>query len=149
MLNGSHYMLLEFAFDEDPYFCEEILAEVRASGIRPVIAHPERYFFVQDDLQIAYEWCTSGYALQVNKGSLLGSFGKGPETAARLILGHGLAACVASDAHSPFQRTTHMEDISRLLEQEYGERFRNLLLEINPLRILKDQTLLGFEPQPF
>ena len=148
-LAGTRYLLMEFAFDEDPAFCSRKLQEVRQLGLRPVVAHPERYFFVQDDPQIAYDWCVSGSALQVNKGSLLGNFGSGPERTARLLLGHGLAACVASDAHRPYARSTYMSEVSRLIERDYGEEFRDLLLEINPARILKDQELLGYEPQPF
>ena len=148
-LGSSRYLLMEFAFDEDPTFCSRKLKEVRQMGLKPVIAHPERYFFVQDDPQIAYDWCVGGAALQVNKGSLLGNFGSGPERTARLILGHGLAACVASDAHRPYARSTYMSEVSRLIEQDYGEDFRDLLLEINPARILKGDTLLGYEPVPF
>lgn len=148
-LNGSRYLLMEFAFDEDPAFCAETLRAVRKEGLRSVIAHPERYFFVQDDPQIAYEWCMSGSALQVNKGSLLGSFGSGPERTARMILDHGLAACVASDAHRPYARSTYLSEVSRLIERDYGEEFRDLLLEINPARILKGEELLGYEPIPF
>ena len=148
-LNGTHYLLMEFAFDEDPSFCRELLEKLRKMGVRPVVAHPERYFFVQDDPQIAYEWCTTGCALQVNKGSLLGRFGQGPERTARLLVDHGLAACVASDAHSDYQRSTYMAELSRLLERDYGEEFRDLLMELNPGRILRGETLLGYEPIPF
>ena len=148
-LNGSHYLLMEFAFDEDPVFCAQMIADLRKMGVRPVIAHPERYFFVQDDPQIAYEWCVSGCALQVNKGSLLGRFGEGPERTARLLVEHGLAACVASDAHSDYARSTYLGDVSRLLELDYGEETQQLLLDINPSRILKNEKLLGYEPIPF
>ena len=148
-LNGSSYVLMEFAFNEDPDFTYDIIADIRRLGIKPVIAHPERYFFVQDDPQTAFNWCTSGCALQINKGSLLGSFGRGPEETARLIIEHGLAACVASDAHSPVQRTTHMGEVSRYLEIEYGEEYQRLLLEVNPKRILQNKDLYGYEPVPF
>lgn len=149
MLNGTSYLLVEFAFDEDPYFCARMLQQIRDLGISPVIAHPERYFFVQDDPQIAYDWCTLGYALQVNKGSLLGSFGPEEERTARMLVEHGLCALVASDAHSDRRRTPHMGEVSRLLEEEYGHEFARLLLDINPGRILKGRQLLGYEPIPF
>ena len=148
-LNGTHYLLMEFAFNEDPVFCGNMLQKLRKMGVRPVVAHPERYFFIQDDPQIAFEWCIAGCALQVNKGSLLGRFGQGPERTARLLVEHGLAACVASDAHTNYQRSTYMTDVSRLIELDYGEEFRDLLLTLNPGRILKGETLLGYEPIPF
>ena len=148
-LNSTRYFLTEFSFDEDPDFCREILGECADLGFRPVIAHPERYYFLQNDPRIAFEWCTSGYALQINKGSLLGRFGREAQMAAELLIGHGLAACVASDAHHPVQRSTHMGEIAELLAEEFGEDYARLLLEENPARILRGKDLLGYEPIPF
>ncbi len=148
-LNHSRYFLTEFAFHEDPDFCREILCACRAEGFRPVIAHPERYFFLQDDPELAYEWCTSGYALQVNKGSLLGRFGPAVQETAELLLSHGLVACVASDAHRSYERSTYMSDVRSYLDEACGEEYRRLLLEENPSRILSGCELLGVEPVPF
>ena len=72
-LNQSRYILMEFAFDEDPEFAEAILKRVKEVGARPVIAHAERYEFIQDYPQIAYRWFRKGYVIQANKGSFLGS----------------------------------------------------------------------------
>ena len=147
-LNGTKYFLTEFSFNEDPDFCMDILEECADLGFRPIIAHPERYFFVQDDPQIAFEWCVSGYGLQLNKGSLLGRFGPGPERTALLLVDHGLAACVASDAHRPYQRSTHMTEIRSFLIETFGESCAELLLSENPGRILRGEDLLGYEPLP-
>ncbi|MBR5094185.1 MAG: hypothetical protein IK095_03735 [Oscillospiraceae bacterium] len=148
-LNGTRYFLVEFSFREDPGFCEAILHRCRSLGFLPIVAHPERYIFIQDDPQLAYEWCTAGYGLQLNKGSILGRFGPGPKHTSELLLQHGLAACVASDAHSPIQRSTHMSEVSWYLIEEYGEAYRRLLLEEDPARILSGRELLGYEPIPF
>ena len=148
-INDTRYFLVEFSFGEDPDFCMQILSECRDLGFLPIIAHPERYFFLQDDPALAYEFCVSGYGLQVNKGSLLGSFGPVPKRTADLILDHGLCACVASDAHRPDARSTHMMRLRDYLTDEYGESYARLLLEENPARILSGRELLGYEPIPF
>ena len=148
-LNDTDYFLTEFSFDEDPDFCRYILRQCSRQGWRPIIAHPERYFFIQDDPELAFEFCVSGYGLQVNKGSLLGRFGPGPKHTADLLLQHGLCACVASDAHRPYERSTHMGEVRAYLEEEYGEAYMRLLLEENPAHILSGRELLGYEPIPF
>lgn len=148
-LNGTRYFLMEFAFAEDPDFCRWILRRCRELDYYPVIAHPERYFFVQDDPDLAFDWCVEGYPLQLNKGSILGRFGPDPMRCAHLLLQHGLAACVASDAHSPFQRSTHMGEIREYLLDVFGADYCRLLLEENPARILSGRELLGYEPIPF
>lgn len=147
-LNDTRYFLTEFSFDEDPDFCWNVLRRCERQGFRPIIAHPERYFFLQADPQLAYEWCTAGYGLQINKGSLLGRFGPEPQMTAELLLEHGLAACVASDAHRPNQRSTFMGEIRLYLNEIFGESYMRLLLEENPARILSGKDLLGFEPIP-
>ena len=148
-LNGTRYFLMEFAFHEDPDFCDDVLRRCRELDYLPIIAHPERYYFVQDDPNIAYEWCRLGYGLQLNKGSILGRFGELPWRTADLLLQHGLVACVASDAHSPYQRSTHMGELRGYLTDELGESYMRLLLEENPARILDGRELLGYEPIPF
>lgn len=148
-LNGTRYFLTEFAFDEDPGFCSKILRQCRDLGYQPVIAHPERYYFIQEDPDFAFDWCIEGYPLQLNKGSILGRFGPDPRRTALLLLQHGLAACVASDAHSPRQRSTHMAEIRDYLMECFGADYCRLLLEENPARILGGRELLGYEPIPF
>lgn len=148
-LNGTRYFLMEFAFQEDPDFCREILRRCERQGFWPVIAHPERYDFIQEDPQLAFEWCIAGYGLQINKGSLLGRFGQRARRMSELLLGHGLAACVASDAHSPAQRSTYMAEIEGYLSEEYGVDYCRLLLYENPARIIQGKELLGYEPIPF
>lgn len=148
-LNETSYFLTEFAFDEDPDFCWEVLNACEKLGYRPIIAHPERYFFVQDDPELAFEFCVAGYGLQVNKGSLLGSFGPGPQRTAERLVDHGLVACVASDAHRSHRRSTYMGEIRSYLIETYGEACMRLLLEENPARILRGENMLGYEPIPF
>lgn len=148
-MNRTKYFLTEFDFGEDPDFCRYILAKCTERGFRPIIAHPERYFFVQEDPGIAYEWCRTGYGLQLNKGSLLGRFGRDSEEAAHLLMGHGLAACVASDAHGSRLRNTDMGEIRDYLIETFGRDYARLVLEENPLRILTGKELLGYEPIPF
>lgn len=148
-LNGTRYFLTEFNFGENPDFCSHVLKQCAKLGYHPIIAHPERYYFLQRDPELAYEWCTAGYGLQINKGSLLGRFGQQAKQTATLLLEHGLAACVASDAHRPYERTTHMGEVKEYLDRVYGEEYRRLLLEENPSRILEGRDLLGYEPIPF
>ena len=148
-LNHTRYLLMEFGFDEDPAFCWQIIEEIKALGVRPVIAHPERYYFLQYDPQIAYEWCTSGCALQLNKGSLLGSFGEEARHTSHALLRHNLAACVASDAHGTYQRNPDMQDARQYVDRMYSPEYGHLLFEVNPRRILKGERLYGYEARPF
>ena len=74
-VNRTRYVLMEFDFGEDPGFADRILRKVKEVRAIPMIAHVERYAFVQDDPAIVYRWKRRGYEIQVNKGSFLGKFG--------------------------------------------------------------------------
>ena len=148
-LNGSDYLLTEFSFDEDPAYCDEALQEISDKGYTPVIAHPARYYFVQEDPQIVYNWYQKGYGIQLNKGSLLGSFGRREKATADRLMRHGLVTCVASDAHRSNTRTTRMEELQEYLEERYGAEYMYMLTEENPQRILDNRCLVGYEPIPF
>lgn len=148
-INGTGYFLMEFDFDEDPDFCNHMIREILKTGVQPVIAHPERYHFIQKVPQLAYLWCTNGCALQVNKDSILGRFGPRPKETAEKILRHGLVAAVASDAHRVHVRTTDLAEVRRDLEERYGPEFANLVLVENPRRILEGRPLVGYRPVPF
>lgn len=143
-LNQSRYILLEFNFDEDPEFVERIISQVREPGLIPVIAHAERYEFVQNDPMLVYHWRKKGYPIQVNKGSFQGKFGGRAAKTAYLLLNHHLVSVVASDAHSPHVRTPYMADVyEELLMEEYPQEYLNMLFRENPRRICENQPILG------
>lgn len=145
-LAGSRYLLVEFGFREDPFFMEDLLHRIRAEGVEPVVAHPERYHALQEMPEILFNWAADGYALQINKGSLTGRFGHSARRTAYMMLEQDLASVIASDAHGADRRTTDLSQIQEYITMEFSHRFAERLLEDNPRRILRDQPLLMGEP---
>lgn len=141
-LNRSKYILMEFAFDEEPDFANDVLKRAKAVGVRPVIAHAERYQFVQDNLQMVREWVRKGYVIQANKGSFMGRFGVQAEKTAYQMLDKGWLSVIASDAHGVAQRTPYMMDAYEHLRQRYSEKELDILFHKNPERICEDRPIL-------
>ena len=104
-----------------------------------ILAHPERYDFVQRDPGCLREIVGKRLLLQVNKGSLLGDFGGRAYRTADWILGRGLAGIIASDAHDPVLRTPDLREVRELVELRYGREAALDLLWRIPARILKDR----------
>lgn len=148
-INDGIYLLIEFAFEETADWMTFLLKEVLKAGYVPLVAHPERYEAVKRDPQTAWRWVRMGCALQVNKGSILGRFGRGEQRTAMLLLEHELAACVASDAHHADFRTPHMGEAADYLEGYFGGGCVQLLLEDNPARILSSKEVVLLEPRGF
>lgn len=140
-LNQGHYLLMEFSFDEDPDFASAMLKKVREMEIIPVVAHVERYEFVQDDPWLIYQWRKAGYAIQVNKGSFMGRFGRRAWQTAYELLEHHLISVAASDAHSPYRRTTYLRDAYEALAEDFPKEDLDILFRKNPARICADETL--------
>ena len=111
-LHESRYYLIEVPFDMAPDGIRKRLLEFPAMGKIPVLAHPERYFCVQDTPELLYEFREMGAVLQINKGSVFGRFGEEAERTTRFLLENRLAGCVASDAHGADYRTKRERQFS-------------------------------------
>ena len=148
-LNGSRYPLVEFSFYSDGTEESRILRDLCNAGYRPLVAHPERYRYIQEDPRILNRWHRMGCLLQVNKGSLLGRFGPAAQETAMELLDRGFVAAVASDAHSARVRTPWMGDVERMLSETVSQRCAQTLLEENPRKILKNEDILPAEPEWF
>ena len=140
-INQTPYVLVEFAFDEEPWWIEAIIAELQGAGFIPILAHPERYFCVQDEPDLLYEWRKQGALTQMNKGSILGRFGRGIERTAEILLKNHLFTCIASDAHHAYIRTTDMNDLQKYLQRNYSLEEQYRLLRQNPLSIVQGFTI--------
>lgn len=145
-LNGSRYPLIEFGFRTDGEEETEILESVLQAGYRPIVAHPERYEYVQRDPELINHWHKMGCLLQINRGSLLGRFGSGAREMALALVDRGFATVVASDAHSASMRTPWMADVRRLLREEFPSGAARYLLRDNPRKILNNEDLPAIEP---
>ena len=136
-LNLTPYVLIEFAFDEEPWWIEAIIEELQRAGLIPILAHPERYFCIQDAPQLLQEWRELGALAQMNKGSILGRFGREIERTAEVLLRNQLFTCIASDAHHAYVRTTDMKELKHYLQRYYSLDEQNRLLIQNPRCILQ------------
>ena len=134
-LGNSRYVLTEFYFDASWEFMDATLQELRRCGYMPVVAHPERYGAVQRDPGLARSWFARGIVLQINKGSVLGAFGRRAEDTALRLLYRGTAHVIASDAHTPEVRTTDMGPVRQWAREHLGREYTKILLEDNPGRI--------------
>ena len=148
-LNGSRYPLVEFSFRSDGEEETGILRSICRAGYRPLVAHPERYAYVQEDPELINRWHRMGCLFQVNRGSLLGRFGRREQRMAVELVDRGFATVIASDAHSAHVRTPWMKDVQQMLSREFSPVCAEVLLRENPVKILKNQEIAPVEPEWF
>lgn len=140
-LNRSRYLLAEFNFNDSAERMNAALDLIARRGLIPVVAHPERYDCVQHDPKLAVGWFANGYVIQLNKGSLLGLLGERAFHAGTHLLASGIAHVIASDAHDARYRTTGLQSVLPVLERFCSPHYIELLLEINPNRIIHDRHI--------
>ena len=140
-LNRTRYFLVEFSFGETPEYMTDLLYDMKRQGMYPIVAHPERYEALAEDPLLLSRWMKRGILSQINKSSLLGKFGSRVEQTALTFMEHNLVTSIASDAHRPYTRTTHMEEICRFLVRHYSEETAWRLLDENPRRIVEGKRI--------
>lgn len=140
-INYGPYYLVEFPFDASAAWIEARLNDILQRKAIPLIAHPERYYVVQDHPDLLYHWLSAGCRLQINKGSIFGRFGDGPERIVRYMFKHDLVTCVGSDAHSHLMRTPFMREARDYIERRLGRDKAWLYFNANPERILSGQPI--------
>lgn len=143
-LNSSRYALIEFDFEEYSVEAYAILQSVVSCGYVPIVAHPERYGFVYEEEDAARRLKDIGCLLQINKGSLKGSFGTRARKSAYRLLDVELADFIASDAHGPYVRTPFLADARDAVADIYSEDYAELLFNVNPLCVLDNKEIYGF-----
>lgn len=141
-LANSPYMLIECGFSEDPWYLRDIALALRDRHVRPIIAHPERYYFAQDSTRYLYDLIDLGCALQLDAASIIGDFGSSCRRVALELLSNSAAQLAASDAHDTEDRTPNMRFAADFVARNFSPNYANLLFFDNPRNILENRRLL-------
>jgi protein-tyrosine phosphatase len=100
----GRYLLVELPFEDLPTYVDDVIFKLQVQGITPILAHVERYTYVQRDHALAVKWSGRGVLLQANADNLARGRGREYETAQDLI-DRCIPVIVASDAHDAERRT--------------------------------------------
>lgn len=140
-LAGGPFVLTEFPYMSVPPRSAAVIEGLRTSGAIPIIAHPERYGGMDNQLELAGTWRSAGAYLQINAGSVVGRYGREARRVAFALLRRGWVDYLASDYHArgPVSvRAAH----DALDEMGASREALELLLEENPGRVLRGEPPL-------
>ena len=113
-------VLMEVPFHGSLELAERLGEHVAASGLTPIVAHPERAERVRERADTVAGLRERGWLIQVNASSLLGAHGAEQDEAAWRLLRTGLADLVASDGHRT-SRPPFLDEAHRLARARLGE----------------------------
>lgn len=140
-LGETDYVLVEYSVAVDPNFLRDTLQEISAQGLRPVLAHVERYECLQRDHRAAYQLAEKGICLQVNRETVCGMNDRSALHLAGYLLEEDAVSVVASDAHDPFLRHADLSDADQALAIRFSSAGAQKLLDENPRRILRNESI--------
>jgi protein-tyrosine phosphatase len=140
-LNGSRYLLLELWNSSWLPETERVLFELRANGIIPILAHPERYSAFQKETTLLTTLLQQGTLLQITASSLTGKQGRTAQRTAEKLLKQGVVHCIASDAHGMHKRAPHMQESLRRAVQLIGKEKTWQTIEDFPMKVLNDRHI--------
>jgi protein-tyrosine phosphatase len=134
-------MLLECRFINKPYAFKDIIFALKMKGIRVILAHPERYRWMEEDAPLLDYLLQNGVLMQLDAGSLNGVFSKRAQQFARRMLAAGQVHFIASDAHNTGSRSfSEMAISQQYLSKKYDTGLADLLLHKNPDNLFKPDS---------
>lgn len=142
-LAGTSTVLVEWPRLQVPPATLQVLARIRDAGYKVVLAHPERYHGLDDDLELPGEWRRMGALLQVNYGSLVGRYGEEPRKRALTFLERGWVDLFGTDFHGRSHLSIYLRRAREAMELLEGLEQFELLAGTNPKRVLR-----GDDPLP-
>lgn len=93
---GEH-LLIETSYVNPPLGMQKMIESVFSTGLIPVLAHPERYRYMEEDDYLS--WKEKGVMFQSNIMSLLGVYGETAREKCEWLLKEGMVDIVGSDLH--------------------------------------------------
>lgn len=102
----DHYVLFETSYTDKPMILKHVIRLLQQKGYIPVLAHPERYKYLHNNIELYKELKAQGVLFQVNAKSLYNKSSPSYNIAMKLIE-LGLVDFMGSDAH-------RMRDVKKL-----------------------------------
>lgn len=126
---GKNYILFETGFINQPTILFDAIFKMKALGLQPIFAHPERYNYIQGNYDLACEIAERGAFLQINLNSLTGYYSTLARKTAEKLIDDGLVSFAGTDMHNE----RHMDSLRDAINKKYFDKLLNQELFNNSL----------------
>ena len=139
-MNNTSYVLFEMPLNAEPLNLYDIIYEMQQYKIVPILAHPERYSFVQQDPELIYDLIQKGVLMQANYGSIIGQYGEKAQVIVKKFFENNMIHMLGSDVHR------QIPEILMEINELIGEEKLKELTTINPRLVLQNKRIDIEEP---
>ena len=112
-LNNTKYVLFEIPFHNQILGLTDIIYEMKVAGYIPVLAHPERYTYFQNDYHLVDKLKDEGLLFQCNFSSILGNYGDGAKKLLKYMLKKKYVNYLGTDIHH-IDRTYVIDNFAKI-----------------------------------
>lgn len=140
-INNSRYVLYELPMHSKNMNDKEIIYRLVENGYIPIIAHPERYSYVQEDIEYVDELAEMGALFQSNYGSIIGMYGEKAKKTVKKLLKQNLIHFLGSDVHRAEQIYPKIPKIMKKLSKIVSQEKLEELTTLNAQKVLNDEEI--------
>ncbi|KJR41211.1 capsular polysaccharide biosynthesis protein [Candidatus Magnetoovum chiemensis] len=125
--NEEKYLLMELPYTQYPEYVDDVIYNLLLKGITPIIAHPERYLYLEKMLPQAQQWIDKGVLLQLNSTSINGFYGGKVKGLAKKLIKKNMIHLIGSDVHSLNGSSLLTEAVAKLRKLLKPENVQNII----------------------
>lgn len=140
-IRKSRYILVEFSPGDEFQYILNAVRKLQMSGHTVIIAHIERYNCLREDISNVEYLREMGAYLQVNTGSITGSYGRSVKKFLREVLKAHLVQLVGTDAHGSERRTPKMQEAYKEVVKRCGEEYADQIFGQNAKKVLRNEEI--------
>ena len=145
-INDTSYVLFEMPLNAEPMNLYDLVYQMLQCKLVPVLAHPERYSFVQKDPDLIYDLIQKGVLMQANYGSIIGQYGEKAKIIVKKFFENRMIHFLGSDVHRQNTIYPRIPEILSILNDLIGEEKLEELTNTNPALVLKNKRINIDEP---
>ena len=139
-LADSRYVLIELPQHVGPVLLKQFFFQLLVARYVPVLSHPERLPWIEEQYGVIESLAKSGVWLQVTAGSLLGDFGRTPKYWSERMLDDGIVHLLATDAHDMESRAPKLGKGRDAAAKRIGDRAAENLVSDRPRAVLRNEA---------
>ena len=148
-INNSCYVLFELPLNSEPLNLYDVIYSLQENKLIPILAHPERYSYVQKEPELVYDLIEKGCLMQSNYGSIIGQYGVKAEFIVRKFFENNMIHFLGSDVHRQNSIYPKIPFALEKIREIVGEQKLEELTTINPKLVLANKKIDIDEPEEF
>lgn len=148
-IHKTNYLLFEFPLNVKPMNMYDVIYDMLQYKLIPVLAHPERYTFIQKEPEIVYDLIQKGVLMQSNYGSILGQYGEKAQLIVKKLFENNMVHFLGSDVHKKNSIYPRIPQALNEIKLIVGEEKLEEMTTMNPRLVLENKKIDIDEPTEF